>query len=102
MNIVIAGIGKFGKELIAHLSKDNHNIVVIDNKASIIEEMVNQYDVMGICGNGASYSILKSAATNKADLFIATTGTDELNILGCMDAKKLGAKQTIARIRNPE
>lgn len=102
MNIVIAGIGKFGKELIANLSKDNHNIVVIDSKASVIEEMVNQYDVMGICGNGASYSILKSASVNKADLFIATTGTDELNILGCMVAKKLGAKQTIARIRNPE
>ena len=102
MNIVIAGIGKFGKELVAHLSKDNHNITVIDNKPSVIEEMVNLYDVMGISGNGASYNILKDASVNKADLFIATTGTDEVNILSCMVAKKLGAKQTIARIRNPE
>ena len=102
MNIVISGIGKFGKELVEHLAKENHNIVVIDPKASVIEEMVNQHDVKGICGNGASYSILKDASTNKADLFIATTGTDELNILCCMVAKKLGAKQTIARLRNPE
>ena len=102
MNIVIAGIGKFGKELVAHLSKDNHNITVIDNKPSVIEEMVNLCDVMGISGNGASYNILKDASTNKADLFIATTGIDEVNILSCMVAKKLGAKQTIARIRNPE
>lgn len=102
MNIIIAGIGKFGRELVSNLSKENHNIVVIDTKASAVEEMVNQYDVKGICGNGASYSILKDASTNKADLFIATAGSDELNILSCMVAKKLGAKQTIARLRNPE
>jgi len=102
MDIVIVGIGKFGKELTANLSKENHNITIIDNKPSIIESVVNQYDVMGYCGNAASYTTQKEAYVNKADLFIATTSSDETNILCCLVAKKLGVKRTIARIRNPE
>ncbi len=102
MNIVIAGIGKFGRELVEHLSKENHNIIIVDTKSSIIEDVVNQYDVLGYCGNGASYLTQLNANVNKADLLIATTSTDETNILCCLVAKKLGVKQTIARIRNPE
>ena len=102
MNIVIAGLGKFGKELTSYLSKENHNIIVIDNKANIVADTVNQFDVKGISGNAASYNILKDASVSKADLFIATTSTDELNILCCLVAKHIGAKQTIARVRNPE
>ena len=102
MKIVIAGAGKFGKELIKHLSQEKHNIIVIDNKPSVIEEVVNEYDVMGFCGNGASYKTQVEASAKKADLFIATTSTDEANILCCLVAKKLGVKQTIARVRNPE
>ena len=102
MNIVIAGLGKFGKELTENLAKEGHNIIVIDTKSNEISNAVNRYDVMGVCGNSASYNILKDASVQKADLFIATTSTDELNILSCLVAKKLGVKQTIARVRNPE
>ncbi|MBQ9730672.1 MAG: Trk system potassium transporter TrkA [Bacilli bacterium] len=102
MDIVIVGIGKFGKELTQHLAKENHNITIIDNQANVIESIVNQYDVMGYCGNAASYTTQKEAYVNKADLFIATTSSDETNILCCLVAKKLGVKRTIARIRNPE
>ncbi len=102
MKIVIAGIGKFGKELTEHLSKENHDIIIIDKNASVIEDVVNQFDVMGYCGNGASYTTQKNVSVGKADLFVATTSTDEVNILSCLVAKKLGVRQTIARIRNPE
>lgn len=102
MNIAIVGLGKFGKELTEYLSHENHNITVIDNKASVIEEVVNQNDVMGYVGNGASYQTLVNASVAKFDLLIATTSLDETNMLCCLVAKKLGIKQTIARIRNPE
>ena len=102
MNIAIIGLGKFGKELTENLSLAKHNITVVDTKAQIIEEMVNQYDVIGYVGNGASYQTQINASLNKADVLIATTSTDETNILCCLVAKKLGIKHTIARIRNPE
>ena len=102
MNIAIVGLGKFGKELTEYLSNENHNIVVIDNKPLVIEEVVNQNDVMGYVGNGASYQTLLNASVAKFDLLIATTSFDETNMLCCLVAKKLGIKQTIARIRNPE
>lgn len=102
MKIVIVGVGKFGRELTQHLSNENHDITVIDMKADIIDDIVNQYDVMGYCGNGASYNTQIDASIKKSDLLISTTSTDEANILCCLVAKKLGIKQTIARIRNPE
>ena len=103
MNIVIVGLGKFGIELTEHLSKENHNIIVIDTKQSIIVDIVGQFDVKGYCGNGASYLTQKEAFDGKdTDLLIATTSTDEANILCCLVAKKLGVNQTIARVRNPE
>ena len=102
MDIIIVGAGKFGKELTEHLSKENHNITVIDTHASIIEDIVNQFDVIGIVGNGASYEILQQANPKVQELLIATTSTDEANILCCFLAKKLGVRQTIARVRNPE
>jgi trk system potassium uptake protein TrkA len=102
MNIVIVGMGKYGTLLTSHLSKENHDIVVVDTNAKVIEEVVNKYDVKGYVGNGASYVTQENAGLNKFDLLIATTSTDEVNILTCLVAKKLGIKQTIARVRNPE
>ena len=102
MNIVIVGLGKYGTLLTDHLSKENHDIIVIDTNAKVIEEVVNQYDVKGYVGNGASYLTQENADINKFDLLIATTSTDEVNILTCLVAKKIGIKQTIARVRNPE
>lgn len=102
MKIVIVGLGKFGITLVEHLVKENHDIVIIDKDPKIIEDMVNQYDVKGYCGNGASYATQTNALIDNSDLLIATTSMDEVNILCCLTAKKIGIKQTIARIRNPE
>lgn len=102
MNIAIVGLGKYGTLLTSHLVKENHDIIVIDNNPKVIEEVVNQYDVKGFVGNGASYLTQKEAGISRFDLLIATTSTDEVNILTCLVAKKIGIKQTIARIRNPE
>ena len=102
MNIVIVGDGKVGATLVEYLSLENHNIVIIDRDPAVVEHMVDSFDVMGICGNGASYEIQVEAGVKDADVFIAATSSDELNILSCLVAKKIGAEHTIARVRNPE
>ena len=102
MRVVVIGDGKVGKTLIEHLSQEGHVITVVDKKAEVIDELVNQYDVMGICGNGASYNIQKSAGVSNADLVLAVTSSDETNILACLIAKNLGAISTIARVRGYE
>ena len=102
MKIAIVGLGKYGTLLTEQLSKENHDIVVIDTDPKVIDNVVNQYDVKGYVGNGASYVTLQDADIKKFDLLLATTSTDELNILCCLVAKKLQITQTIARIRNPE
>ncbi len=102
MKIVIVGVGKVGRTVTEHLAKEGHDIVVIDRNAKVIDECVNTYDVKGICGNGASYEVQKEAEVDKTDLLIALTTGDELNILCCLVAKKLGVGQTIARVRNPD
>ena len=102
MKIIIAGCGKVGQALTEKLTKEGNEITVIDLRADIVSEMANQYDAMGIVGNGASHSIQSEAGIEKADLFIAVTGSDELNLLCCLLAKKAGDCQTIARVRNPE
>lgn len=102
MNIVIVGDGKVGSALTEHLSKEGHNVVIIDKDPKVVEEKVNTYDVMGVCGNGASYNVQKEAGVDKARLLIVATSSDELNILCCLVAKKIGAHHTVARVRNPE
>lgn len=102
MKIVIVGDGKVGSALVDHLSNEGHDIIVIDRNQKLVEQLVNTYDVLGICGNGASYDVQKEAGVHNADLFIAATSTDELNILSCLVAKKAGAADTIARIGNPD
>ena len=101
MRIVIVGAGKVGMALTQQLSAE-HRVTVIDQEPQLINNIINVYDVMGICGNGASYEIQMEAEASKAELLIATTSSDEINILACLVAKKLGVKHTIARIRNPE
>ncbi|MGI6004840.1 MAG: Trk system potassium transporter TrkA [Christensenellales bacterium] len=102
MKIVIAGDGKVGYALARQLSAEGHDIVVIDSDEEALLQTTNTLDVMGIHGNGASYSVQMGAGVKSADLVIAATSTDELNILCCILAKKIGAKNTIARVRNPE
>lgn len=101
MNIIIVGCGKVGITLAEHLDQEGHNILVIDNKTSVIESVTNILDIMGIVGNGASYHLLLEAGIEKADLLIAVTGSDELNLLCCLIARKAGRCNTIARVRNP-
>ena len=101
MRIIIVGAGKVGWALTQHLSADNR-VTVIDKDAQLIDNIINIYDVMAVCGNGASYEIQQEAEAEKADLLIATTSSDETNIVACLVAKKLGVQHTIARIRNPD
>lgn len=102
MEIVISGLGSVGTTLMQELVDEGHNIVVIDINAQKIENAVNKFDVKGVIGNGASTSVLKEAGVQHCDLFIGATNHDELNILCCIIAKKLGAKKTIARASKPE
>ena len=101
MNIIIAGCGKVGRALAEQLSKEKHDITVIDLKPESIQLVTNAADVRGVVGNGASYDIQMDAGVDKADLMIAVTNADEVNLLCCLIAKKAGGCQTIARVRNP-
>ena len=102
MRIVVIGDGKVGRTIIQHVSQEGHQVVVVDKNPNVVEDIVNRYDVMGICGNGASYDILKEADAGRSHVVIAVTASDETNMLACIIARKLGAKATIARIRNYE
>ena len=101
MRIIVVGCGNVGLTLTEQLSKEGHNITVIEEQSGVVQTAVNNLDVMGIVGNGASYSIMKDAGIDKADLMIAVTDSDELNLLCCLIAKKAGNCHTIARVRNP-
>ncbi len=102
MKIVVIGDGKVGRAIVQHTCKEGHEVVVIDKNPKVIEELVNLYDAGGICGNGACIDILESATVSKADLVVAATSQDEVNMLACLIAKNLGAKATIARVRSYE
>ena len=102
MYIIIVGLGKLGSTLTKQLSTEGHDIVVVDPDNSVVSSTVDAYDVMGICGNGATYEVLKEAGAAKAKLIIAATGSDELNILCCLFAKHMGTENTIARVRNQD
>ncbi|MBE6738324.1 MAG: Trk system potassium transporter TrkA [Ruminococcaceae bacterium] len=100
MKIVIVGCGKIGKSLIASLVTEGHEVVVIDKKQEKVADAINIYDVIGVCGIGTDSVTLTEAGVDKADIFIAVTGSDELNMLSCYIAKTLGAENTVARIRD--
>ena len=103
MNIIIAGDGKIGAMLTRQLSSEGHDITVIDSNAAVLQQSVERYDVISVHGNCASMSVLQQAGVKDADLLIAATGADEVNLLCCTTAHALNPKlHTIARIRNPE
>lgn len=101
MKIILVGGGKVGTALARQLSEEGHNVTVVDTNKPRVEHISEAYDVMGIVGNGASIATLYEAGIEEADVFIAITGSDELNLLCCMFAKKAGHCHTIARVRNP-
>ncbi|WP_295471107.1 Trk system potassium transporter TrkA [uncultured Subdoligranulum sp.] len=102
MQIVIVGLGKVGRALTEQLTAEGHDIVAIDCDAGRTEDIMNVYDVRGVAGNGACYDVQQEAFAAGADLLIATTSSDEINMLACLVAKKIGTRHTIARIRDPE
>lgn len=101
MKIVIIGDGKVGHKLTTQLSEEDYDIVLIDQNEGKLKEALNQLDIFCITGNGADVNVQKQADVPHADLVIACASTDELNMLSCLLAKRLGAKHTIARVRNP-
>ena len=101
MKIIIVGCGKVGYSLVEQLSKENHDLVVIDIKEESVHSITDGLDAMGIIGNGVSYQTLLEAGIKQADLLIAVTNSDEQNLLCCVIAKKAGNCKTIARVRNP-
>lgn len=101
MRIVIIGDGKVGSTLAKRLTGEGHDIVMIDHSSEVLTQSVNELDIIGIQGNGASYDVQEEAGVDKSDLLIAATSADEVNILCCLVARKLGATHTIARVRNP-
>ena len=103
MNIIIAGDGKVGSTLTRQLTAEGHNITVIDNNSRVLQSSVERYDVISVHGNCASMSVLNQAGIRDAELLIAATSADEINLLCCTTAHALNPKlHTIARIRNPE
>ena len=102
MNIVIIGLGRMGRAVLRNLTDTDHTITIIDEDKDKVESLIERYDVFGVVGNGACMDIQNEAGIKDADLVIVLTRSDELNILACLVAKRLGAKNTVARVRNPE
>ena len=102
MRIVIVGDGKIGSALAEQLSREGHEITIVDRSGAPLQRTVEDLDILSIEGNGATYATQLEAGVDEAELVIAVTAQDELNLLCCLVAKKIGAKHTIARVRNPE
>ena len=103
LQIIVVGCGKVGHTLVERLVQEGHNLTVIDTQQEVISDIQDSYDVMGIVGNGASLHTLEDSGLKHADVLIAVTGSDELNLLCCTLAKKAGSRlAAIARVRNPD
>lgn len=102
MKVIVVGCGKIGKAILESMQEERHDIVAIDNDPVVIEQITNSFDVMAVCGSATSTEMLTQAGVSKADLFIAVTESDEVNMLSCFLAKRMGAKYTVARIRETE
>ncbi|MDO5022165.1 MAG: Trk system potassium transporter TrkA [Eubacteriales bacterium] len=102
MQVIVVGAGKVGTAICRDLSREEHEVTLIERNEAKLNAVVDQYQIMGISGNGAFYDVQMEAGVPSCDLFIAVTPQDEINIMACVVAKKLGAKYTIARVRMPE
>lgn len=102
MNIIVIGAGKVGYTLAEQLSTENHQVTIVDRDPEKVEYAASELDVLGVTGNGASLSTMMDAGADDADLLIAATSADEVNLLSCLVGKKAGVLNTIARVRNPE
>ena len=102
LRIIIVGCGKVGRTLVEQLSQEGHDITIVDRDAQRTQTLANLYDIMGVQGNGASYSVLKEAGIENADLLIAVTQSDELNLLCCTVGRQVANCAAIARVRTPD
>ncbi len=103
MNILLVGLGKTGQKITQMLCEEKeHNITVVDLRRPVVNEIVNNYDVMGVVGDCINAEILEEAGVREADILIAATGSDEMNFTTCLLAKKMGDCQTVARVRKPQ
>lgn len=102
MKIIVAGCGKIGLSILSSLVSEGHDVTAVDINQSVIDYITNVYDVIGVTGNASDCETLKEAGADNADVFIAVMDSDEINMLSCFLAKKMGTPKSIARIRNPE
>ena len=102
MKIIVVGCGKIGKSMIKNLTAEGHDVLAIDNDLDTLNETTNIYDIMGACGNAVDCDTLTEANVEDADVIVSVTESDEVNMLVCFLARRLGAKHAVARIRNPE
>ncbi len=102
MKIIIVGCGKIGRSMIQSLTAEGHDVLIVDNDPAVLNETSDIYDVMGVCGNAVDCDTLTEAGAANADLLVSVTDSDEMNMLSCYLARKLGTKHAVARIRNPE
>ena len=102
MKIVLVGGGKVGFALCRSLVAEKHDVVLIEQNEAVLNHIVSRFDIMGLLGNGADFAILEQAGVQECDIFIALTEYDEVNMISAVLAKKMGAKETIVRVRNPE
>ncbi|MGT2801336.1 Trk system potassium transporter TrkA [Streptococcus henryi] len=102
MKIIVVGGGKVGTALCRSLVYENHDVILIEENESVLKRVTRHHDIMGIVGNGANFKILEQADVNNCDIFIAITDKDEVNMISAVLAKRMGAKETIVRVRNPE
>ena len=102
MKIVLVGGGKVGCALCRSLVAEKHDVVLIEQNEAVLNHIVSRFDIMGLLGNGADFAILEQASVQECDIFIALTEHDEVNMISAVLAKKMGAKETIVRVRNPE
>jgi len=102
MQIVIVGAGKVGYTVVSQLAREGHDVTVVESNSATLDRVLEAVDVAGYCGTCVDRDVLSEAGTEGADLFMALTGNDELNLLSCLLARKLGAKNTVARVRRPD
>ena len=102
MKIIVCGCGKIGKSILESLVREGHRILVLDTDKELLDGISESYDVMTLCGSGVSCEVLRRAGAGSAELFIAATGSDEVNMLSCVMAGRMGAEHTVARISDRE
>lgn len=102
MRIIVVGAGKVGSALCRSLVDEKHDVTLIEENEQVLKQIVKRHDMIGIVGNGANFKILEQAEIKNCDIFVALTDKDELNMIAAVLAKKMGAKETVVRVRNPE